>query len=57
LEAPNPTNHAAPAPPQIDEGRAPLTARLLDLRPEEALPRVRAALDAGGGGGGGGGGA
>ncbi|GBF98405.1 hypothetical protein Rsub_10470 [Raphidocelis subcapitata] len=39
---------------QIDEGSAELTARLLDFRPDDALPRVRAALDARGGGGGGG---
>jgi hypothetical protein len=35
--------------PQIDEAHAELVARLMDLRPEEALPRVRAALDATGG--------
>lgn len=34
-----------------DESQAELVARLLDLRPEDALPRVRAALASGGGGG------
>lgn len=34
---------------QIDEGHADLVARLMDLRPDEALPRIRKALDDTGG--------
>jgi hypothetical protein len=34
---------------QIDEEKADLLARLMQLRPEEAMPRIRAQLDATGG--------
>ncbi|KAI8469449.1 MAG: hypothetical protein J3K34DRAFT_279684 [Monoraphidium minutum] len=36
---------------QMDEPRAPLVARLMALRPEEAMPRIRAQLGGGGSGG------
>lgn len=40
---------------QIDEAHADLAARLMDLRPEDAIPRARAALRGGGSPGAGGG--